>query len=115
MFKPQYMNYGTSVPGAFDISQWFRPHVFEVQMWDQVGTFKIKEGEPLFTIEFITDRPIVLKKFAMSEALVKYSDSCVDSSKFFGQWIGLAKKYKIFKDTKMDKLILKEIKNNLVD
>jgi hypothetical protein len=51
----------------------------------------------------------------MSEALVKYSDSCVDSHKFFGQWIGLAKKYKIFKDTKMDKLILKEIKNNLVD
>jgi hypothetical protein len=109
------MNYGTSVPGAFDISQWFRPHVFEVQMWDQVGTFIVKEGEPLFTIEFITNRPIVLKKFAMSEALVKYSDSCVDSYKFFGQWIGLAKKYKIFKNTKMDKLILKEIKNNLVD
>ncbi len=115
MFRPQYMNYGTSVPGAFDISKWFRPHVFEVQMWEKAGTFKIKEGEPLFTVEFITDRPIVFKKFAMSEALVKYADSCVDSHKFFGRWLGLPKKYKIFQDTKMDKLILKEIKNNLVD
>jgi hypothetical protein len=115
MFRPQYMNYGTSVPGAFDISQWFRPHVFEVQMWEKAGTFKLKEGEPLFTVEFITNRPIVFKKFVMSEALVKYADSCVDSHKFFGQWLGLAKKYNIFKDTKMDKLVLKEIKNNLVD
>ena len=115
MFRPQYMNYGTSVPGTFDISKWFRPHVFEVQMWEKAGTFKIKEGEPLFTMEIVTDRPIVLKKFQMTEALVNYASSCVDSYKFFGQWLGLPKKYKIFTDTKMDKLVLKEIKNNLVD
>lgn len=115
MFRPQYMNYGTSVPGAFDISKWFRPHVFEVQMWEQVGTFKIEEGEPLFTVEFITDRPIKLKRFAMSKALIEYADSCVDSHRYFGRWLGLQKKYDIFTKSKMDKLVLKEIKNNLVD
>lgn len=115
MFKPQYLNYGTSVPGAFDISKWFRPHVFEVQLWNNVGTFKIEEGEPLFTVEFITDRPIQIKRFAMTKSLVEYADSCVDSSRYFGKWLGLAKKYEIFTKSKMDKIILKEIKNNLVD
>ena len=116
MFRPGYMQYGTSIPGSFDISKWFRPHVFEVQMWDQKGIFRIEEGEPLFCLEIpVNDRDIILKRFRVSENLVSYSNNIVDSSRFIGHFSPLSKKYKWFERTSMAKLIMKEIRNNLVD
>jgi hypothetical protein len=115
MYRPEYQNYGTSIPGSFDVSKWFRPHVFEIQLWNKRGYLEIKEGEPLFAVEFTENRDIELKRFVCNNNLISYSNSCVQSTKMFGSFLPLVKKYDQFKKSQMDKLILKEIKNNLVD
>jgi hypothetical protein len=113
--KPQYTNYGTVIPGEFDIGQWFRPYVFEVQMWNEKGKFLLKEDEPLFYVEFNTNKKINLQKFKFNAQLHAYVKNCVDSPNNIVSNVPLLKRYQNFKNTGMRNLILKEIKNNIIE
>ena len=103
------------MPGTFDIGQWFRPYTFETQMWQQKGEFAIDADEPIFYVEFLTDKKINLKRFKMNATLVSYQEHCSSSGKLWGLGTPLEKRYQRFKESKMRELILKEIKNNLID
>ena len=48
--KPEYTNYGSIIPGEFDIGQWFRGYSFEVQMWNQKGEFE-KESDYIIRLK----------------------------------------------------------------
>jgi len=112
MFHPaKHTNYGTAVPGTMDVGSWFRPYPLEMQLWGQSGEIKFEEDEPLFYVEFDTDREIVLKRFNFTEDLHNYAKHCVT---FYSQEYSLLKRYNQFKRTKMNELILKEIKNNVL-
>lgn len=113
--KTQYLQYGTAIPGRFDIGQWFRPYHFEVQMWSNSGKFSIEEDEPLFYVHFETDRPIVLKRFMYDKKLHDAAVACVDSTNLFGRGLSLMSRYYKFNNTGMKKKVLKMIKNNLID
>ena len=113
--KPQYMKYGSIIPGEFDIGQWFRPINFEVQMWEQKGTFSLKENEPIMYVEFKTKRPIILHRFVMNSALYAYQSSIGNSFYFFGRGKSLIEKYTKFKEVQFKGKILKEIKNEIID
>jgi hypothetical protein len=115
MTKPKYTNYGTVISGEFDISKWIRPFVIEFQTWDNFGDFIIEKDEPLFYLEIKTDRPIVLKRFVMTEKLDKIIQSCVSSPSIYGKYLPLIERYKNFTKTSTDKIVLKEIKENLLD
>lgn len=115
MHKPGYTQYGTLIPGAFDISSWFRPMNIEIQTWETKGKLILEDDEPLFYFEVLTDREIILKRFVCNHALIKYADSCAQSPMWYGNNLPLAKRYSKFKQSQMNKIILKEIKNNLVD
>jgi hypothetical protein len=113
--KPEYINYGTCIPGEFDIGQWFRPYPMEIQLWNQKGIFELKEYEPLFYVKFNTDKKINLQRFVFNEKLSQYSDHCINYKNIFGFFHPLSKMYSKFKESKLNTLILKEIKNNLVE
>ena len=113
--KPGYSKYGSVVPAEYDIGQWFRPYNFEVQMWESKGEFKLVENEPLFYIDFNTNKKIILKRFKMNENLTKLSLACINSAQVMGQGKNLDDKYKKFNDVGMKDLILTDIKKNLID
>lgn len=115
LHKPQYTQYGTCVPGQFDIGQWFRPYPFEVQMWNMKGEFHLKQGEPLFYVEFKTQKKVVLHRYKMNGAISHYLAAGAQSKKQFGAGFSLQDRYERFKRTRMKDLIMKEIKANLLD
>ena len=113
--KPGYTKYGTVVPGEFDIGQWCRPLSFEIQMWENSGTLEFTEGEPLFYVEFQTDRKIELRRFTYSPLLGRYVKGSTGTTNLFGKGKGLTKRYERFKNIGMREKVLTEIKKNLIN
>jgi hypothetical protein len=105
---------GFYVPGSYDISNWFRPVEGAFQLYKGETTFKCKEDEPLYYVKFLTDEPIQLKKFYLSKELHDMGMSCIRAKTFRGGR-PLQCMYNLFKGSKADKRILKEIKKNLID
>lgn len=114
MTKTLQQEYGFPAAVEFDISQWFRPLIITYQLWEEVNSFKIKENEPLIYITFDTNRPIILKQFNLTENLVNQATACM-RYKRIRPFEPLKSLYSTFKATKMNQLILKEIKDNLID
>lgn len=114
-FHPQgYSKYGSVTPGRFNIGSWFRPYAVEIQMWNNSGELIIKEDEPIFYVEFLTDKKIKLVRFKYTKKLLTYAQHCVDAPQIFGKYIPLPKRYKKFKESRMRDVVLKEIKENIV-
>ena len=98
--------------GTIDIGKYFRMIDFVFQLKDPYEDFIIEKDEIFAYAQFHTDKKIVLKEFYPSENLKKYHDSVRNANankrkKF------LNKEY-YYSNFKLKKLILKEIKNNLV-
>jgi hypothetical protein len=110
--EPKYTKYGTAFTGSFDISQWFRPYTMEMQMWNLKGSLIIEKNEPIFYVT--TDKQIKLNGFNLNEKLFNYMSDCISSPKWQGKNLPLSKRYEVFKEKKMDELILSEIKKNLL-
>jgi hypothetical protein len=115
MHEPRYTKYGTCIPGEFDVGQWFRPYPLEIQMWKNKGEFHLEEGEPIFYLEFKTDKKINLKRYKMNGAINSYLVECSTTTNTWGMGVPLSKRYERFKRTNMRELILKEIKQNLLE
>jgi len=113
--KPGYTNYGTVVPGEFNIGKWFRPFNLELQMWSNKGEFTIEENEPTFYVEFKTDRPIELKRFSMNEKLFNYANSCVETTNMFGRGRSLLQRYAMFDKVGLREKVLTEINKNIIN
>lgn len=114
MHKTEASKTSFYVPGAFDISKWFRPIEMACQLFPGENTFKSLEGEPLIYANFLTDEPIVLKKFYLTQELIDLSTSCT-SLKYFKKFKSLNSLYKIFSTSLLQKKILKEIQNNVIE
>lgn len=112
--EPKYTKQGTPCPATYDISQWFRPYIFELLMWKPKGELIIEKDEPLFYITAETDKQINLKRFELNNKLFKYMTHCVAAPTWQGRGLPLIKRYQVFKQSKMNELVLSEIKNNLV-
>lgn len=113
--EPKYLKQGAVSAGNFDIGRWFRPYPIEIMLWKDKGELDFEEGEPLFYVEFMTERPIVLKRFKASQDLLDYSSSGAQSSILFEKRVPLTKRYQRFKETSQRELVLKEIHENLLD
>jgi len=112
--EPKYTKFGTVISGSFDVSKWFRPYTLEVQMWKPKGNLVIEKNEPLFYLTTETNKSIDLIGFKLNDRLFKYMADCVSAPEWQGKNLPLSDRYEVFKKLKMDKLILSEIKNNLI-
>lgn len=110
----QNRNTGSVVPGKFNCGSWFRPIRNEFNIWDNVTTIKILENEPISYITFITDKRVVLKRFSLNKKLMDIAKTCSTSSDWEKK-VPLVKRYNRFKNTKTNKIVINEIKKNLVD
>ena len=110
--KSPHMQYGSLIPGNYDIGRWFRPINFEYNLWDGGTKLEIEAGEPLAYIEFGTDRKIVLKRFEATEKLHTIGGEIIHARS--KRWKTLASRYELFDRSPMRKIILKEITENLL-
>jgi len=113
--EPKYTQYGSIVPGEFDIGQWFRPVNFEVQLWKNKGEFALEDGEPIFYLELKTKRPVMLHRFNMTEKLLSYSNSNINYFNLFGRKVPLVNRYQRFREVGLREKILTEIRANLIN
>ena len=113
MHKTEASKTSYYVPGTFDISKWFRPIETACQLFPGENTFKSIEGEPLIYANFLTDEPIILKKFYLTPELIDLSMSCTNL-KYFKKFKSLNSLYKIFHKSLLQKKILKEIQKNII-
>ncbi len=113
--EPKYTKYGSVIPGEFNVGQWFRPFNIDLQMWKNKENFFIEDGEPLFYVEFKTDKKIKFKQFNMNRQLNDYALSCIDTTNIFGFGQTLQSRYDRFKKVRMRDKILTEINKNIID
>lgn len=113
--KAKYTKTASMPIGTFDIGQWLRPLPAELTVWDLKGTLNFEENEPFFYIEFLTNRPIILKRVKPTTTLLSYATMSANSGAYIWKNMPLIKRYKKFKETSMRSLILKEIEGNILD
>jgi len=113
--KAEYCSSGALVPGQFDIGSWFRPFNLEIQMHDNEGTIKFNKNEPLFYMDIDTNKKINFVRFNLNKKIYSLYQEAVQSPERYKKFMPLKERYNIFKSSKMNKIILNEIKKEIID
>jgi hypothetical protein len=108
-----YSKYGHAPSGAFDIGQWFRPSGPNFQLWSGINEFKAFKGEPHLYFNFPNKNKITLKQFHVTDKLFEISKENV-MYKETNPKQNLDFLYKMFQKSSNKKIIMQEIKNNLI-
>jgi hypothetical protein len=98
-------------PGQFDIGRWYRPVEFAFKLKDRYDTFKIEAGEIYQYIRFHTDNNIKFIQFKDTPKLNEMLKSVTETRSYKKGIFSLDYYYERFK---LKKLIMKEIKENLL-
>lgn len=114
VLEASHLAYGTFVPGTYDIGSWFRPINAEFILNASCNEFKLPVGEPIFFLKAKTDRPVIFKRFFMTQEIRNISITCAQGARLFGVNIPLLDRYALFKSTSMDKKTINLIKKALV-
>jgi hypothetical protein len=110
----EHLKYGNVMPGKLNISKWFRYINLEYILHKGVKEFKVNKGESLAYVVFNTNKKVNLKRFEMNDKLHSYGQA-TGTSTTWEPWVPLATRYKRFMESRTNKLVLNEIKKNLVD
>jgi hypothetical protein len=102
-------------PGQFDIGQWYRPFNLDYHIPTDTKTFEIKENDDLFYIQFYTDKKIIFKQYVVSDKLLALLRESTEAPKRYGPFKSLQERYFMASKTNYSKLVLSEIKNNLIE
>jgi hypothetical protein len=98
-------------PGQFDIGRWYRPVEFAFKLKDRYNTFKIEAGEIYQYVRFHTDNNIKFIQFRDTPKLNEMLKSITETRSNKKGIFSLDYYYERFK---LKKLIMKEIKENLL-
>jgi len=109
-----HMKYGRVTPGSFNISKWFRTVNFEITLWQDTNKIEFKKGEHLAYVHFDTENDIEFVQFTMTSELHKILRVCGGSSNWAPQEL-LCTRYDRFNKSNLDKIVLREIKKNIVE
>ena len=86
----------------------------EFNLWDNIDEFKLKKDEDIAYVHFDSEHEIRLKRFDFTERLHRITKTCSKAG-IWEKFIPLVDRYKRFKEAKFKKIILKEIKQNIID
>lgn len=102
-------------PGKFDIGKWYRPFGLDYHIPLDSKFFQIEENDPLFYVQFYTDKKIELKQYINNEKLHALTEETRNSISRYGKFKSLTTRYKMAENTSYSKQILTEIKKNLIE
>jgi hypothetical protein len=120
-FLPPFLPTSSPVKGALlatgelDIGKWYRPLMLDYHIPLDSTEFNIFEGDELAYLKFETNKKVILKRYVLTKTLFNYSSEMANSSLRYSKFKPLSSRYEMAKNSGMQKLILKEIKNNLID
>lgn len=103
------------VPGQFDIGQWYRPFHLEYMAPESSSSFNIEEEQELVYLQFLTDKKVVFKRYTMSSKLLSIATESAQSPASYGRFKTLKQRYLMASKSKVPKIVLSEIKKNLVE
>jgi hypothetical protein len=112
--QAEYQKYGFLTSGQFDVGQWFRTLNVEIQLYGNKGELHLKKDEPIFYVNFLTDRKIILKRFELTKEIDTYARKCITAKNVFGYRMPLSDSYNIFNKSRTKDILLKKIKENLI-
>jgi hypothetical protein len=98
------------IVGEFNIAKWFRLIEYPFYLKNKYNEFIIEEGEIYFYIKFHTQEKIKFIQFYPTDQIKKYYDDCILMNSY-------SKNHQpnfFYNNFKLKKLILKEIKNNVL-
>lgn len=101
-------------PGQFDIGRWFRPWNLDYHIPLETKQFKILENQPLFFVEFLTDKPIIFKRFILTPELSELGKEMSQQSNRLPK-MSLLERYEMASKSKLMKLVEKNIRMSVVE
>jgi len=114
LHQTEYGKTAFYIPGQFNIGSWFRPVDMALQMWPGEKSFRSPVGDPLLYVHFETEEKVQLKRFYMTQEIYDISGACV-KYKNFNPKSSLPKVYNLFKGAKLDKALIKLIKEAVIE
>ena len=114
LHKKESDKHGYLVAGSYNISKWFRPISLSWQLWEKETKIAFTENEPICYLNFRTKNKVVLKQFELTPKLKEISSGCA-GLKTIKPGLELSELYEKFTRSKRNKVVIKEIKNNLLD
>lgn len=102
-------------PGQFDIGKWYRALNLEYVVPKESSKFHLAEGQEIAYLEFLTDKKIQFKEYAMSPRLLSLGFECSSSVTRYGKFKTLNDRYNMFARSNMRKKVLSEIKKNIIE
>jgi hypothetical protein len=105
---------GRIAAGAYNIARWFRPINISYLMWSNSSSITVTQNEPASYVQFHTEKKVILKQFEPNPELFSIVKQ-VNNHKEVFPLEPLAKLYHRFTRSNRDKLVLKLIKDNLLE
>lgn len=102
-------------PGEFDIGQWYRPFNLDYHVPINNEFFEIKKDDQLFYVSFKTNKKIEFKQYFYTDRLKAISFELTKSPFIIKRSLPLKERYLMAKNANLRKMILSEIKNNLIE
>lgn len=102
------------VCGEFDIGQWYRPFVLNYMVPKHTPYLTIIKNDPLFFVEFKTDKNIIFKQYEVNETLSTYANRCLRSPVEVGKSYTLEPRYEWLNETITAGAIIDKIERSLV-
>lgn len=103
----------TYIPGTFNIAKWLRPVEGAFELQDNADCLEIKTGDPLYYVKFNTTDSIKFVRFDLTEELWSMAQGCVFHKKYQPNK-SLSYLYKLFFHSGRQRLVLKKIKENII-
>ena len=100
------------MPGLLDIGKWYRNTDLAFYLKDGYDSFKIEEGEVYSYMHFHTNKKIQFIQYKQTDKLTGYLLDTIASKNNKKKVLPISQYYSMFKTKK---LILKEIKENIVE
>lgn len=112
----------TFMEGSYDIGKWYRNTDLSFFIREKNTKLDINCGDSIFYVNFLTERKVKLKQYCMTDKLARITKEFIDSRsiihdnfkniKFYHK---MHDYYYAFKMSNLKPVILKEIKNNLME
>lgn len=99
---------------AYDIGKWFRAINLSYMLFEEKNYISIKKGDPATYLKFNTNKKIILKQFEMTEDIRHIANQVAGHKNYISNE-SLNSLYNRFIRSNRHKVVLKKIKENLLD